>query len=133
VKAKLLASPAFGAEVVATAARGDALDVLEKGPAWRRVKWQGKAGWVANLVVAEKPPLRKITVLDAPGGGVEPEARRRASAVVTAGASRGFLADARGRASQAEASDYAALARVEAGTPSEQEVDEFLRALEAPR
>jgi hypothetical protein len=109
-KAKILSSPAFGADVVATAGRGEALAVLEKESAWRKVRYQGKVGWVSNLIVGEKPPLAKITVLDQPGQELDPEARRRASATVTAGASRGLLAEGRSRASRSEASDRQALA-----------------------
>jgi hypothetical protein len=118
---------------VAVAARGDALSTLEKGPTWRKVRFREKAGWISNLLVGEKPPLARLTVLDSPNSETEPEARRRASATATAGASRGFVGEARRRTNQTEFSDYQALAQMESIRVNDGEVEAFIRPIEGGR
>lgn len=126
LKADLLAEPRFGAPVVATVPKGTELDLLETGQGWHRAGVDGKAGWVPRLLVADHPPLQRASLLTGNEETLEGGARRRASAVTTAGAARGLTAEDRGRVG-AEDVDYRALARLEALVVDDQEAVRFLR------
>lgn len=125
LKAKLLAEPAFKARVVASVNKGAALNVLQYKGRWCQVSSGEHSGWVSRFVLADHPPLNKITVL---GGEreIEQNARRRASAVTTAGAARGLSAEQR-RRGQVQGANYPALEKVEAIAISDEEAFRFLQ------
>lgn len=126
LKAELLAEPRFGAESVRPLARGQALTALESRGGWYRAEIDGASGWISRLLVAGRPPLAKVTVFTGEEQAIEQDARRRASAVTTAGATRGLAAEDRARRSNDLASDFFALGRVESVVIDEGTVLRFL-------
>jgi hypothetical protein len=128
VKAKLQARPEYQSPLVATLARGDAVQVVQKNKRWYKVTYQQQTGWMPRLVLGTTPPGDKITVLDAAGGAkMESNARRRASSNNTAAATRGLRGDSRSRMSDEGHADYSALETVKSQGVSEQEALEFVQ------
>ena len=127
VKAKLMAEPSFNATVVTELTKGASVNVLRSDKRWLNVQVGEQSGWISSFLLSKQPPIDKVTVLDDPKKqNLEPSARRRASAVTTAGAARGLSADDRKRAHGGEKSDYFALEQVEDYSVSEQEVGQFI-------
>ena len=121
LKAPLLAAPQFGAKTVDTLKRGDKLVVTESRAHWYQVRADGHTGWVATLLVGEQPPVQRRSYITGNGPEIRKNARRRASAVTTAGAARGLADTSRARLNGDQASDYTSLAVVEAyKTPDDQ-------------
>jgi len=124
VKAKLLSSPSFQADTIEVISKGAAIEVVESQQRWIKVNYQDKSGWINKLLVASKPPLNKVTLLeDQP---VSQDARRRASSVATSAAARGLSAEDRARLNIKNEFDYAALSQMESLMIEESEVWEFL-------
>jgi len=125
-KAKLMAEPAFGAAVVTELERGTAVNLLQSEKRWLKVQAGKQSGWVSSFLLSNHPPLNKVTVL---GGeeqkDIEENARRRASAVTTAGAARGLSSDDRKRADIHEKADFYALEQVEEYKVDPAEVSAF--------
>lgn len=126
-KAKLLKDPSFKAKVVAHVKKGAPLELIHDKGRWYKVSINGNIGWISKFVLAAHPPVKKVTVLGE-GVKIEHNARRRASAVTTAGAARGLSADERRRASDFGA-DFLALERVENFTVSDEEVYRFSKGV----
>lgn len=103
-KASLLESPAFGAPAVATIAKGDKLLEVTRDGRWVQVAFQSTNGWISTLLVSEKPPIAKVSLLNSSDTDMKVTARRRASAFTSAAAARG-LAE-RSRASSGFKVDY---------------------------
>ena len=131
-RAKLLEAPDFRAATVLVAEKGVALAVLEEGPRWMRVRLDDSEGWVPLLVVGEKPPLEKVSVLDQGAEEVNQATRRRAASASSAGATRGLMEDTRRRSTAATDADFDALARMESLEIPESEVEAFLDYLKKP-
>lgn len=112
-KAKLMAQPSFSAASIKEIERGEKVSVEQKSERWIRVKHDNSSGWISSLLLSAQKPVKKITVLDDTEGGVSENARRRASAVITAGATRGLTADDRRRAGDEGSANYLALRWVE--------------------
>lgn len=108
-KAKLLEQPSFSAKTVKELVKGDKVTVQQKNDRWVRVTHGGIYGWISSLLLSAQKPVDKITVLDDADGGIGGNARIRASAVITAGATRGLTADDRRRASDEGTANYVAL------------------------
>jgi hypothetical protein len=126
-QAKLMAEPRADATVVITLERGTALQVLDSNASWRHVRSAGSEGWVFRYFLTPHPPLapQAITLTD----DVNREhTRRRASAVVTAGATRGLTPQERERAHQQGLADYGALSRLEQMVIDTAQVEDFIRA-----
>ncbi len=125
IKAKIVAEPRFGAAVIAEVERGEELTALEEQGRWYRVGLGGQQGWVSRFVLADHPPLDRVTVLQ---GNEEEQlqgnARRRASTVTTAGAARGLTADERRRADD-KGANYYALQRLEKLELTPEEIEAF--------
>lgn len=127
LEAKLLQEPKFSAAVAAKLAQGTEVSVLATEGRWYKVSDGSSTGWLSKFLLAEHPPLKKITVLEASEEGLDSEnVRRRASAVTTAGAARGLASDDRRRA-QDDSADYSALREMEEYSLKETEVSQFLR------
>jgi hypothetical protein len=125
-KATLMAEPAFGAASVAELERGTAVNELESRKRWLKVRVGKKSGWVSRFLLSAHPPLKKVTVLDeGEQKDIEKNARRRASAVTTAGAARGLSADERRRADDHNRADFHALERLEQIKVSAEELSRF--------
>jgi uncharacterized protein YgiM (DUF1202 family) len=130
-KAKVMSAPTFQAEVLATAAKGDALEVVETSAQWVKVKFQSHTGWVSALIVAPQPPRDKITIIkDNPEATPNENVRRRASSSSSAAAARGLRQDERARTSDESKANYPALEKMEATQPDENAVEEFRRESE---
>lgn len=125
-RAKLLERPAFGAPVAAAAEKGDALALLETRGRWVKVRLGDRSGWLSAYLVGKHPPVDKASVLTDDKTAIGENARRRASAVTTAGAARGLAADDRARSSNRNAADYRAVEKMEGLELKQQEVEHFL-------
>ncbi len=125
LKADLYAKPSFAARQLATFAKGDEMVKLAGEDRWYEVRSGAVTGWVAKLLVADQPARAGKGVIKA-DSGIGTSARRRASAVATAGAARGLAADDRRRLSADNTTDYSALSYMEGINPPEAEVIEFL-------
>lgn len=126
LKAAVYEEPSFAARQVATFAKGAEMVKLGEEKRWYRVQYREVTGWVAELLVSARPPTARQGAIKA-DTEIGTSARRRASAVATAGAARGLAADDRRRLSGDNTTDYHSLAYMEGIDPSEDEVVEFLR------
>lgn len=126
VTAKLFAAPQFGAETVAQLKKGVELRVLAQKAGWHRVRHNGTTGWIPRLLVAEQPPLSKVTLIKGGKKPVADTARRRASSVTTGGATRGLAADERQRVSDTARHDYSAVSSMESLHIEDDEALQFL-------
>ncbi len=126
-KAKLLETPQFNAPAVGELQKGNEVNVLQQQKRWVEVEYQGNSGWLSRFLLSDHPPLKKVTVLgDGETLKLEENARRRASAVTTAGAARGLSADDRKRSNSGDKSDYFALEKVENYKVEDKAVTEFI-------
>ncbi|MFO7605398.1 MAG: SH3 domain-containing protein [Desulfurivibrionaceae bacterium] len=125
LKADVYAEPSFAARQLATFAKGDEMVKLAGGNRWYKVRYGEVTGWVAKLLVSAQPARAGKGVIKA-DTGIGASARRRASAVATAGAARGLAADDRRRLSADNTTDYSALSYMEGINPPEAVVIEFL-------
>ncbi len=91
LKAPILSEPKMGSKEVATAKKGDSLEILQKTQGWYRVKYKDVTGWVWQPLVDTGPPKGKVSILEETGQKLEEGARKRASAYVTAAAARGLM------------------------------------------
>jgi|GEM_PF-1569707 len=126
-QAELLAEPRVGAPVVVSLQRGTEVVLLDTEGNWSRVERDDAQGWVFRFMLADHPPLEKsgpalVDEID------REHVRRRASAVVTAGATRGLTPEERSRAHEAGLADYDALTRLDELVVSEREVESFITA-----
>ena len=126
LKADLYAEPSFSAKHLATFPKGAKLVKLEEQRRWYLVQYREITGWVAKLLVSASPPKNRERAIKA-DSKIGSSARRRASAVATAGAARGLAADDRRRKSQDNTTDYSALAFMEGISLSDAEVIDFLK------
>ncbi len=122
-KAKLLATPAFNGTTVTLLEKGAELQFIEEQKRWVKVAFDDHEGWVSVLFVKSTPPLDKLKVISSEAVTLEGDARKRASAVATAGASRG-LTDGEDGTDQLQ-SDYDELELMESVTLSPSDLDEF--------
>ncbi|GAB4274364.1 MAG: hypothetical protein Kow0092_29790 [Deferrisomatales bacterium] len=129
LRATLLSEPRVGAPPVGEVAKGAALEVTGRVEGWVRVRRDTGEGWLPVLLVGDAPPPARVSLLEGSAGTLHETARRRASQVVTAGASRGLVArDAAG--DPGDPADYDALRTLEGFAPTEGELDRFLRLLQ---
>ncbi len=124
-KADLLLEPKFGTAVVITVAQGEKVAILEQQGSWLRVRHADARGWVSRLLVGPNPPMDKVSALDKIDDAATLNVRRRASDVTAAGATRGLTAEDRRRASQEDAADFDALARMEQWRVDDEEIAAF--------
>lgn len=115
LKAKVLSAPKFDSATVAEVERGQELGLVERSERWVKVSVTGREGWVSELLVADEPPKGSASVLGQGAEDISGKSRRRASAIATAGASRGLTAEGVKEMQEADPkADYGALAKVEA-------------------
>ncbi len=120
-------APDFGSRVIDTVARGTALEVLNPGERWLKVRHVKTDGWVNDLTVSDTPPQKNVSLFEKRGSDLSNRARRRASAVVTAGASRGLVSESRVRGGDAGI-NWRALEAVESVTIDPDEALAFLES-----
>ena len=127
LKAKLMTEPSFGAKVVGQLDKGTEVRLLESNKRWLKIESGTQKGWVSSFLLSKNPPLNKVSVLgNTKTQELEQGARRRASAVTTAGAARGLSADDRKRTNSGDKSDYYALEQVEDFRLSEYDINKFI-------
>jgi hypothetical protein len=124
-QAKVYAEPRFDAAIIATLTKGAQVDTLQNRSRWQRISTGSVQGWVSTFLLAATPPLDKVSVLGDDNPQLANNARRRASAVTTAGAARGLTETDRRRISDS-GMNYVALDRLEKTTPSDSEVSHFI-------
>ncbi len=132
-KAKILASPSFQSMVLAVAQKGDVVTMVERQDKWVRVTYKDTQGWISALLVSNRPPQDRVTIIK-DGGKPEDQdnVRRRASSSASAAAARGLRQDERARASEEGQANYPALEKVEATRIDAKEVDEFAKGSAKP-
>lgn len=128
-KAKVMSSPSFRASVLGEASRGTKLTVIKKEGRWVKVKFYGKTGYVASLLVTPYPPLAARGLIRAEDKDFQQSVRRRASTYTSAAAARGLAQDDRRRISGQEKVDYDGLTRVESFAVSDAEVARFMEGV----
>ena len=126
VKAPILSAPSLGSPKLAEAKKGEPLKEMEKQGNWHKVSYKDKTGWVSRLLVGQRPPAAKVSVLESSGEKLETGARKRASAFTTAAAARGF-AEERSRVSDKYKVDFAKVEHMEAVKVSDEEALAFLQ------
>lgn len=129
LKAKVLVAPKFDSALVAEVDRGRELGLVERAERWVKVGVDGREGWISELLVSDEPPKTGASVLGGGSEDISGKARRRASAIATAGASRGLTAEGVKEMQAADPkADYAALAKVEAQKIDRDEAVNYLLA-----
>lgn len=93
-QAAVFAEPGFDNDTVGRLNRGAEVETLESRGDWHRVRGESLSGWMPALLLRAEPPTRASSELDA-AADLDSGARRRASAVTTAGAVRGVDEDER--------------------------------------
>lgn len=126
--AALMEEPGFGAEALHRLDRGLEVTVLETAGNWHRISSEGTEGWVPALILRDTPPTQRASHLDG-AAEMDAGARRRASAVTTAGAIRGVEED--DRLLDDPNLNVDALHRMEAQSVSGEEALQFLLEVEA--
>lgn len=127
-KAPLFAEASFSSERLNELTKGREVVALDIQKRWVQVQVAGLTGWIPALLVNSEPPLNKVTLIGSEAVTLEGEARRRASAVATAGATRGLTNEA---ASSNLGFDYSELQSMEALTISNRDVADFALQLGA--
>ena len=125
LKGQLLAQPAFNAAKVISVRRGDALTPVQLRGAWYEVRFSGKQGWMPKLLLADRPPMKTVSVFTGNAPGLKQKARVRASNVTTAGAARGLSSD-RQRVTDSGGANFSAVDRMDALTVSEADALKFV-------
>jgi hypothetical protein len=93
-QAAVFDGPGFDRETLGRLPRGAEVRTLESREDWHRVEAESVSGWMPALLLREEPPTRTNSSLNA-AADLDAGARRRASAVTTAGAVRGVDEDER--------------------------------------
>lgn len=126
--AKLFRNQSFSSQVIFDIQKGESVQVIETSGRWAKIHYQKHHGWTPMLLLSKNPPLNKISVLS-DDQKLGDNARRRASAVATAGATRGLTADNRQRANESTNINYRALMFVEQEHVSESELTQFAKEM----
>lgn len=125
--AALFAQPAFNAARTKEVARGDAVSANRMQGAWIQVDHQGDTGWLPKLLLSSRSPGEPVTAFTGERTAIEQGARRRASNVTTAGATRGLTADDRRRTGDFGQANYTDVEHMEGAGVNEQQAMAFLR------
>jgi hypothetical protein len=124
--AKLYQSKSFSSSVLSTLKQGDQVQVLKRGENWAQVKVGKLTGWVPVLLISDQRPVSHNSVLIEKHDAIKQNARRRASSTSVAGAARGLQGDDSDKPESLK-TDYPALQKVEKSSPSEKQVEQFMR------
>lgn len=125
-QAKLLSAPNFKSKPIMTLEKATQVEVINKKGRWTEIEFNTERGWVSSFILSKSPPLNRVTILKGDNVDLSKSARKRASAVTTAGAARGLAANDRMRNSDLQQTDYKALEMVEKLSVTDEEVDEFI-------
>jgi uncharacterized protein YgiM (DUF1202 family) len=129
-KANLMTGPGFDTKLIRVLEKGESVTVVQQPGTkekarWIQVHYQSSDGWVAKLLLANQPPMDKVSILKGNEEQLEKSTRRRASSNVTAAATRGLRNEDRTRMSNSGQPDYNQLQEMEAVEVKEAEVREF--------
>lgn len=124
-QAKIYIEPSAKSDLVTSAQKGDAVEIIEQQGRWLKVSFDQHHGWVSSMLVGKTPPGDKVTVLD-DADSLEQTARRRSSASTSAAAARGLRSDDRARQSDDEVADFGAVRQMESMGVTEDEAIEFV-------
>lgn len=125
-RGKLLDGPGFKHKLVSMLGRGDQLNVIERQKRWIKVEHEGKSGWISQLLVSDKPPMGRVSVIEEKETEQQKATvRKRASAASSSAAARGLREDERARLSDAKQENYQALEKMEQHQVEEAEVERF--------
>lgn len=124
-KANVMTGPDFDTVLAGVLQKGDAVTVVNEQGRWSQVNHQNATGWMFTLLLANQPPMDKISVLQGKEAQLEKSSRRRASTEVTAAATRGLRNDESTRKNETGAPDYHELQTMEAVEIKETEVRKF--------
>ena len=125
-QAKIYVAPSMKSDVVSSAKKGDAIEVIETQRRWLKVEFNGQQGWVSKLLVKNNPPMNKISVLENNSEQLQQSARRRASVATASAAARGLRSDGRARQSDDSVADFSALSEMEKMGVSEDDAMKFM-------
>ena len=125
-KAALFAEKSFASTTLLVLNKGEAVTVLARDTRWLEVEAQGQRGWVSILLVKSAPPSDTVSVIGSDQVELDGNARMRASAVATAGATRGLL---EGQESNALEFDFVELQKIETFAIPAQDIIDFGRAV----
>lgn len=122
-KAPLFEASSFSSKTLSVLVKGDEVTLVSRSNRWLEVvDASGVRGWVSVLLVKSTPPGGTVSVIGSDQVELEGNARMRASAVATAGATRGLV---EGNESNALSFDFEELYRVENFIISAQEITQF--------
>jgi hypothetical protein len=124
-KAKIMKTPSFKGGVVAILQRGHRLQMLAKEGSWIKVDFGAGQGYVAKLLVTNRPPMARLGLIKGDDELLSKNVRRRASTYTSAAAARGLATDDRRRLSAEQEVDYKSLERMEAFTVTEEDLASF--------
>lgn len=105
--------------------RGTRVDTVKKQGLWVFIRTEKNSGWVHKLVLSNKKPLRRISLLRKKVN-ISHKARKRASTFTSAAAARGFLDSGHNVLKDLGEPDFVALAEVETVTVDPDEATRFL-------
>ncbi len=91
-KVDLLSAAEKGSDVVATLERDTEVKELDVDRTWVKVESDGKAGWVSKIFLSKKKSMGTSQSLLDTDEDLSSSARKRASALTSAGAARGLRA-----------------------------------------
>jgi len=121
-KAPLFSAKSFSSDTIVVLLKGAEVNVLTRESRWLEVESNGQRGWVSVLLLKATPPGDTVSVIGSDQVELEGNARMRASAVATAGATRGLVES---NDTNAMSFDFAELQQVENFTISVQEINQF--------
>jgi len=124
-KANLMAGPSFDSQLLGVLQKGESVTLVKEQGRWVQVTYQTSQGWMSKLLLAQQPPMDKVSVLKGKEEQLETSARRRASTNATAAATRGLRSDDHDRMSDSSKPDYNELQEMEAIEVQEAEVRQF--------
>lgn len=127
LQASMLSEPKTTAAELKQLERGDSVELIESKSGWYHIRHNGEEGWMFRYFLAEHPPLQAVEPAHAESLDTD-HVRRRASAVVTAGATRGLSPEERNRAHEMGIADYHALNKMDALVIDEARLNHFVKA-----
>lgn len=126
VKAKLMDSPKFKGNSIASLSKGDKLTVVGKKGPWLNVQTADqKTGWVSKFLTKKNPPNDRITVLPGDSKVALQDVRRRTSTITTAAAARGLSTLEKGSEADKFKSDPAGVKYMESFQMNTRELRSF--------
>ena len=124
--ARILSEPSFGSKVVTVVGLGEKLTSTGNAGSWVKIVIGGKGGYVPLLLVSTHPPLKRVQVVRAKDPEINSGVRRRASAFLSAAASRGLTKEDRDRLDTDERTDFSAVKNMESFMVSDSEFGQFV-------